>query len=238
MARTILHTKPELPETAETHERVSPTILALFRPITSPGHYAIDVGCGSGRFSFLIAPSLAHTIGIDRDPGSVEEAQSAAETRGADNVTFFVADADSVDYREFLTSEPYDLVTAHLCLSPAIIERSFAALRPGGRFLFTALEAEQWGETGIPSRFAFRDGELRALLEDAGFVVEYLGVETEIAEFPDPTRLAARWIEGPTAAAWLTQPRVEGLRRHVQRGGTTLTTRSHLIGRAQKRRTG
>ncbi|MDP6356679.1 MAG: methyltransferase domain-containing protein [Planctomycetota bacterium] len=231
MSNTVVYRQTDAAE--DTHHRVSPALLALFRSIASPGHYAIDVGCGQGRFTFEIAPSLAHTIGIDLGMESIEAAQAEADDRAIDNVSFFVADAGQVDYSEFITFEPYDLVTAHLCMSEAIIARTAAALRPGGRFLFAALEARQWEETGLRSSFAFTEEGMRTDLVNAGLRVEYLGVETEILEYDTALSLETAWLNG-ASPKWLNDTRREGLTQHIQAGGNTLTVRSHLVGRAIK----
>jgi SAM-dependent methyltransferase len=231
MPNTVVYRQANAAE--DTHHEVSPTLLALFRSVASPGHYAIDVGCGRGRFTFEIAPMLAHTIGIDLGMESIEAAQAIADDKGIDTVSFFVADAEQVDYTEFITFEPYDLVTAHLCMSEPIITRAAAALRPGGRFLFAALEAGQWAETGVRSSFAFTEEGMRTALEKAGLRVEYLGVETEILEYETPSSLESAWLNG-ASPKWLNDTRREGLTKHIQSGGNTLTVRSHLIGRAVK----
>ncbi|MDA0837341.1 MAG: methyltransferase domain-containing protein [Planctomycetota bacterium] len=231
MSNTVVYHQTNAAE--DTHHEVSPTLLALFRSIASPGHYAIDVGCGQGRFTFEIAPKLAYTIGIDLDMEGIEAAQTLAQEKGIDTVSFFVADAEQVDYTEFITFETYDLVTAHLCLSKAIIGRAASALRPGGRFLFAALEAGQWGETGVQSSFAFSEEGLRKALASAGLRVEYLGVETEILEYETASSLESAWLNG-VSPKWLNGSRRAGLAEHVKAGGNTLTVRSHLIGRAVK----
>ena len=221
------------PSPADDPHQVSPTALALLRPVTSPGHYAIDIGCGSGRFTFEVAPRVAHAVGIDLDMEAIDNAQSAATGNGIDNVTFFVADAEDTDYSEFLMYEPYDLVTASLCLSDEIVRRVHTSLRRGGRFLFVALEADQWTETGRPSQFAYEERPLRSLLRDTGFEIEHLSVETAVLDFGEPERLAS-WLDREDLPDWLDPARAEGLRSHAGTGGTTLTNRSHLIGRAVK----
>jgi 2-polyprenyl-3-methyl-5-hydroxy-6-metoxy-1,4-benzoquinol methylase len=231
MPNTVVYRQASAAE--DTHHEISPTLLALFRSIASPGHYAIDVGCGRGRFTLEIAPKLAHTIGIDLGMEGIEAAQTLAEEKGIDTVSFFLADAEQVDYSEFITFEPYDLVTAHLCMSEAIIGRTAAALRTGGRFLFAALEDQQWTETGAPSSFAFSEEGLRTALENAGLRVEYLGVESEILEYETASSLESAWLNG-AAPKWLNDKRREGLAQHVKAGGNTLTVRSHLLGRAVK----
>jgi SAM-dependent methyltransferase len=151
-------------------------------------------------------------------------------------VTFFVADAEQDDYREFLTSEPYDLVTAHLCFSPLVVERSFEALRGGGRFVLALPEIQQWQETGRRPRHAWDEDGALNVLRDRGFTVEYAGIETEIAAHGSPQEMLAAWVESPARPSWLDADRVQGLREYAVRGGTRLTVRSHLIVRARKPR--
>ena len=65
-----------------------------------------------------------------------------------------------------------DMVVAHLCMSSAIAERAGRVLRPGRVFAFVAFHADQWKETGHPSRFAYREVGARRLLKRSGFTVE------------------------------------------------------------------
>jgi len=219
-------------------EPVSPTLLGLLRPVASPGHYALDVGCGEGHLTSRLAPRFAHVIGIDLDLDAVDAAQSKAFEKGIENATFFVADAEHADYCEFLTYEPYDLVCAHRCFSEAIAHRAFAALRPGGHLLAAAHHPDQWQETGCPSSFALSGGRVCEILQGAGFETESLCLEKDLLEYESPERLAADWLERPDRPAWLTPERARGIEAHAGRGGTTLTIRSQTIVRARKVRMG
>lgn len=51
----------------------------------------VDVGCGNGRFSRLLATHFPKVLGIDVSPHAVERAK--AESRGFDNVAYRVLDA-------------------------------------------------------------------------------------------------------------------------------------------------
>jgi len=235
---TALSYRPATSRPLGGQEAASPTFLALFRSIASPGHYGLDVGCGRGRLAFQMAPRLAHVIGIDLDVESIDLAQSEAARNAVGNVTFFVADAEHADYSEFLSYEPYDVVTAHLSCSETVSRRAHAALRRGGRILVVAHHTSQWRETGHAPRFALDANALHAILSRSGFQVEYLGLETEILEYDGPDQLAAVWLPEEGRPGWLTPERAEGLAAHASRGGNTLTVRSQLIARAQKRSAG
>jgi len=196
----------------------------------------VDVGCGIGRLTSVLAPRFAHVIGIDLNMEVVDSAQSKAFENGVENATFFVADAEHADYCEFLTYEPYDLVCAHLCFSAAIAHRAFAALRPGGHLLAVADHPDQWRETGFPSSFALSEGRICEILQDAGFETESVCLERELLEYESPERLVADWPQRPAGPAWLTPDRVGGLEAYAAQGGATLTVRSHTIFRARKAR--
>ena len=124
-----------------------------------------------------------------------------------------------------------DMVVAHLCMSSAIAERAGRVLRPGRVFAFVAFHADQWKETGHPSRFAYREVGARRLLKRSGFTVERLAVEREVATFES--------VEQGLAAAvaleekWKADGRWSPYVKFLEEGGRTLT-RAHLVVKARK----
>jgi SAM-dependent methyltransferase len=46
----------------------------------------LDVGCGPGSLTLLVAPRVAVAVGIDADPDMIVEARTAVERAGVDNV--------------------------------------------------------------------------------------------------------------------------------------------------------
>ena len=46
----------------------------------------LDVGCGPGSLTLLLAPHFAQAVGIDPDPDMLSEAARLAEERGIHNV--------------------------------------------------------------------------------------------------------------------------------------------------------
>src|SRR5207344_113426 len=84
----------------------------------------LDVGTGTGRVALALAPLARHVVGVDRDAGAIDEARRRAAAAGHVNVEYVVGDVESSEYAAFGP----DLVTAHLCMSDAIVERAARAL--------------------------------------------------------------------------------------------------------------
>lgn len=211
-----------------TIERISPTFLRLLEAEDLINLTVLDVGTGRGRLALALAPYAHRVIGIDRDPGLVDEARRRAQGLGLANVQFVIADAEAIEYRPFAP----DLVAAHLCMSDAIVERAARALAPGRALAFVAFHADQWRETGRRSRFAWVESGIRAVLERNGFDVEHLEVERAVQRF-------ASVEEGLAAAVgleekWRADGRWLNYIRFLEQGGRTLT-RSHLIVKARRR---
>jgi SAM-dependent methyltransferase len=187
----------------------------------------LDLGTGTGRVALAVGPLGRRVVGVDRDPVAIAEATRRATAAGLRNVEFVVADAEAIEYSTFGP----DLVTAHLCMSDAIVERTGRALAPGRVLAFVAFHTDQWRETGRPSRFAYDEERARQVLAAAGFRVEHLEIEREVQRFGS--------VEEALAAAIGLQERwrADGRWFHyvgfLEQGGRTLT-RSHLIVKARK----
>jgi SAM-dependent methyltransferase len=207
---------------------VSPTFLALLEAEDLKDKVVLDVGCGAGRLTFLIAPRCRRVIGMDRDTAAVAHARQLAAAQRLANVEFAVADAEAVEYDAFGPQ----LIVAHLCMSDAIVVRAARALAPGECLAFVAFHVDQWRETGRVSRFAYDEARLAAVLRESGFVPEHVEVEREVTRFGTVQ-------EGLAAAAgleetWRADGRWQRYVEFLERGGRTLT-RSHLIVKARRR---
>jgi SAM-dependent methyltransferase len=191
----------------------------------------LDVGTGSGRIALALAPLCKRVVGVDRDREVIDEATRRAAAAGLDNVEFLVADADTADYAGLVPETPR-LVTAHLFLSDALVDRSARVLPPGGALALVGFHVEQWKETGRPSRFAYDEDRMRRVLEDAGFAVEHLGVEREVQRFGSVEEALAAAIG--LAEKWKSDGRWFRYIKFLEEGGRTLT-RSHLVVKARRR---
>jgi len=204
---------------------VSPAFWKLVLQDPLAGATVLDVGTGSGRIALALAPHCGRVVGIERESDLVEEATRRAGALGIANASFVVADADRTDYAP-LVPEPPALVTAHLFMSDALVERAARVLRPGGALAILSFHVDQWRETGRPSRFAYDEERMRRVLETHGLAVEHLEVERDVRTFGSLEQALAAAIG--LQERWKTDGRWVRYIKFLEQGGRTLT-RSHLI---------
>lgn len=207
---------------------MSPKFLALLTAEELKDVTALDVGCGTGQLALALAPRCRRVIGIDRDATAVLAARARAAALNLSNTEFVVADAEDEEYTRWVPQ----LVASHLCMSPEIIARAGRALGPGELFAFVCFHVDQWKETGVISRFALDEGELRALLVNHGFSVEHLEVECEVRQFGSAEEALGH--AAGLRAKWERNGRWQRYIKFVEGGGRMLT-RSHLIVKARRR---
>lgn len=64
-----------------------------------PGHFVLDLGCGTGSLTLLIARIVApgHVFGVDPDSARIEEACRLQKAEGIENVTFINAGVQQLE---------------------------------------------------------------------------------------------------------------------------------------------
>jgi SAM-dependent methyltransferase len=115
-----------------------------------PSDRLLDVGCGAGYTTRLIAPLVADAVGVDYSAPMIERARAAAG--GDARLRFEVGDVMNLDADRFGL---FDVVLSCRCLInlPGWSEQQRAianianVLKPGGRFLF--LEGLEEGRTQL-----------------------------------------------------------------------------------------
>ena len=127
-----------------------------------PGR-ALDIACGAGRHTLLLANSGFAVRAIDRDPDAIGRLLEMAKVLRVD-IDAVVMDLES-DPPPPLGAREYDLVVGfnylHRALMPALRE----AVKPGGRIFYETFTTRQ-AERGHPKNPAFllKDGELAELM--------------------------------------------------------------------------
>ncbi len=156
------------------------TLLEMLGPLD--GQRALDVGCGDGAFSLMLARRGAEITGLDRDPVMIATARRRAEIEKTP-AQFVQGTAASLPFPD-ATFDRVLAVTV-LCFvddaAPAIAEMA-RVLRPGGRLVIGELgrwsvwaatrRLRGWlgSETWTRAQFR-RVYELRTLATQAGFSV-------------------------------------------------------------------
>lgn len=206
---------------------LSPRFLALLAADGLEGQRILDLGCGAGRLTLWLAARVKHAVGLDRDARALAEARRLAAEAGLSSIEFHEADVDREEYGRWWP----ELITAHLCASDAIVERSGRALAPGHCLAMVAFHVDQWQETGRVSRFAYDESRMERVLRASGFVPEVVEVERNVVRFGS--------VEEGLAAAvgledkWRADGRWFRYIDFLEQGGRTLT-RAHLIVKARR----
>jgi 2-polyprenyl-3-methyl-5-hydroxy-6-metoxy-1,4-benzoquinol methylase len=119
------------------------------------GKRALDVGCGAGRYTVMLADRYAEVVGADPAPTMIEIAE---RDRPRDNISYQVRDA--FDLTPAKDGE-FDVVFAFSCVfhmaPPAVILPHLASLvAPGGRLvIFDPERPRDWGTEGWQANYAF-----------------------------------------------------------------------------------
>jgi ubiquinone/menaquinone biosynthesis C-methylase UbiE len=124
---------------------------AYLIPHLRPGLAVLDVGCGPGTITIDLAQRVApgSVVGIDSSPAPLGEARGQAQRQGVRNVSFAVADVNTLDFAK----GTFDIVHAHQVLQH--LAEPVAALRamrrvckPGG--VVAARDADNAAMTWYP----------------------------------------------------------------------------------------
>jgi SAM-dependent methyltransferase len=145
----------------------------------------LDVATGGGHTALAFAPHVAKVIATDLTPKMLETAEAHLTARGAINVRFELADAESLPFE----AETFDLVTCriaphHFPDCARFIMQGARVLKPGGLLLVqdyvlpeddeAARAVDGFERLRDPSHNrSFNENQWRAMFERAGLQIEH-----------------------------------------------------------------
>jgi trans-aconitate methyltransferase len=208
-----------------------------------PGERILDLGCGTGHLTEIIAASGAKVVGVDRSPDMIRLARERYP-----GLQFAVMDA-----RKMAFAEPFDAVfsnaTLHWIKEPKRVVAGIAkVLHPGGRFvaefggrgnireLMTAIE-RAWRKLGIPGIapdpwYYPSIAEYAAVLEKHGLAVSNAMLFERPTALEDGERGLRNWLEmfGGTFLDQLSgEQREQVITAIEQEAGAALLSDGHWV---------
>jgi SAM-dependent methyltransferase len=152
----------------------------------------LDVGCGPGSVTLLLAPLFEEVIGVDPDPGMIAEAARQADLRGVGNARWEMLPAEALPgdlgvFRVAMFAQSF-----HWMDRPRVARAVRSMLEPGGNWVhvgaMTHAGVEDAGDLPFPS-------PPRA--EIAELVYKYLGPTRGEGLSGEDEVLAAAGFSGP-----------------------------------------
>jgi ubiquinone/menaquinone biosynthesis C-methylase UbiE len=115
-----------------------------------PGMRVLDIGCGAGDVSMLLADAVGETgrvVAFDREPRAIEVARARAQTAGYRRIEFIVASDESFPGEIGFDAAVGRCILVSQADPVAMIQRAAAAVRPGGIVAFQEPATEVCGRT-------------------------------------------------------------------------------------------
>jgi SAM-dependent methyltransferase len=169
----------------------NPQAIASLRP----GETVVDLGSGGGFDCFLAARAVGksgHVIGVDMTPEMISKARENSETVGLTNVEFRLGEIENLP----VADQSVDVIISNcvINLSPEkanVFSDAFRVLKRGGRLAVADIVATAPIPEDLRNDLELHAGcvsgaaqveELRAMLEEAGFVDVRIGPIDESTE--------------------------------------------------------
>jgi SAM-dependent methyltransferase len=111
----------------------------LLRHVPANCQHALDLGCGTGTFTRLLAERAAHVYGLDLSPEMIAVARE--RSAALPNITFHTADVLRWSFPAAALDCIVSIATLHHLPLHPILQQLKAALRPGGVLLVLDLYA-------------------------------------------------------------------------------------------------
>lgn len=144
----------------------------LLKSVPSGAKRALEIGCGQGDFSRLLAGRCNHVTALDLSPEMIRRATT--RSREFPNIDFEIADVLEWDFPADGFDFVVSIATLHHLPTAEILAKMKAALKPGGGLAVLDLFEDSligtlsWGSIAVPVGLAFRllkTGRLREPIE-------------------------------------------------------------------------
>ncbi|MFO0554752.1 MAG: class I SAM-dependent methyltransferase [Polyangiaceae bacterium] len=147
---------------------------ALAEASLARGASALDLPCGAGRHAIYLAERGWSVLAIDGSSVALELLDERARAASV-QVSTKLLDLEQDAAPLASVAGPFDLVCVFFYLNRALMPAVLERVRPGGHLVWTVHAAAP----GVaPGPKVAGPGELRALVETAGWTVLYEGVRT------------------------------------------------------------
>jgi ubiquinone/menaquinone biosynthesis C-methylase UbiE len=187
--------------------------LALIRSLLAPssGGILLEIGCGPGAHLFPLADKYCRIIGADLSPNMINAAEIIRRTHAcAARIELYVEPAERL---ASIKDEAADAVLCvgafeHMLDQAAVLSEVRRVLKPDGRFVCLTLNGDYlWYRRIAPclgyevkhlsSDRLVNEGQLRALLQEAGLRVNALGYWRFVAkgDMPGWAALGLEWLD-------------------------------------------
>jgi SAM-dependent methyltransferase len=129
----------------------------LFAAPLAAGRRVLDVACGEGYGSALLAGTAQHVTGVDIAPAVIEHAR--ARYAATDNLEFHRADGSRLPFAD----ASFDVVTSfetleHISAQEAFLDEIRRVLRPGGLLVLSCPNRVEYTEKrGVTNEFHVRE---------------------------------------------------------------------------------
>uniref|UniRef100_A0A8C6WVM6 Si:ch211-93g23.2 n=1 Tax=Neogobius melanostomus TaxID=47308 RepID=A0A8C6WVM6_9GOBI len=101
----------------------------LFIQMSLPAPLAVDVGCGSGQGTVLLAPYFDKVVGMDISPAQLQNAQA---NQTCPNISYRQCPAEQLPFENGTVDLVTAMTAAHWFDRPRFLEEAYRVLKPGG----------------------------------------------------------------------------------------------------------
>ena len=176
----------------EASREAANAIIGRIQKSSPPPKNVLEIGCGTGILSFLIAPHVDLVVAIDAAKGMIDVLQTKLSKEGAPkNIMPIAVLLEDPEDRTLPPANPaeadgprmkFDLITSHLVLHhipdlKAVLKTMLGCLAPGGKTMLTDFEdfgpeAKRFhpaSKMGGVERHGINARSMAALMEEVGF---------------------------------------------------------------------